>query len=185
MKMNSLLQNSIQGRNLHDIDPDLPSGIIRVKEGYLKSKPIPPSNDCFISGRFDILTEMEDGQYTVIDFKITDPKEEKLEKFTRQLHAYKFALENPQMGASKKVVKMGVVVVSPESIHIDKGGFVFTTKPKWFPIKEDMKGFFDFITQVSRLLNGPVPSPSQNCLWCKYRICFSSPTKSKQLEMAG
>lgn len=179
-KMNGLLQASIQGKNLKDINPDLPSGIIEVKEGYLKSAPIPSAEDCFISGRFDIVSKLDDGSYTVIDFKISDPKEEKVQKFTHQLHAYKFALENPSYGAAKKVSKMGVVVVSPEFIEFRDGGVVFKSKPNWFEISENMGAFFDFISEVSKLLNGPVPQTSQECTWCKYRLCFIKPDHPKE-----
>lgn len=168
-KMNSLLQNSIQGMNLKDINSDLPSGIIEIKEGFLKSAPIPPINDCFISGRFDIVSRLDDGSYAVIDFKITDPKEEKVQKFKHQLHAYKFALENPPFGEKKKITKMGVVVVSPESIEFNDGHMVFKSTPWWYEILEDMDGFYSFISDVSGVLNGNTPSPSENCAWCKYR----------------
>src|SRR4030043_2224958 len=65
-KMNSLLQNAIIGMDLKDINSHLPSGKIQVKEGFLKSKPIPPANDCFISGRFDIASELKDGTFAVM-----------------------------------------------------------------------------------------------------------------------
>lgn len=177
-KMNGLLQSSIQGKNLKDINPLLPSGIIEVKEGFLKSAPIPPGNDCFISGRFDIISRLDDGTYAVIDFKISDPKEEKIQKFRHQLHAYKFALENPLQAEPKKISKMGVVVVSPETIEFQDGGVVFKSKPNWFEIAENMEVFFDFISEVSELLNGSMPTINEECQWCKYRLCFNKPEKA-------
>ena len=87
-KMNSLLQNAIIGMDLREINSALPAGKIEVKEGFLKSKPIPPSNDCFIAGRFDIASKLDDGTYSVIDFKITDPNEDKIKKFFTQLLSY-------------------------------------------------------------------------------------------------
>ena len=179
MKMNGLLQDAIQGKNLKEVNSELPSGIIEVKEGFLKSKPIPPAGDCYISGRFDILSRLDDGTFAVIDFKISDPKEEKVQKFTHQLHAYKFALENPSFGAPKKITKMGVIVVAPESIDFPGEEVIFHSAPKWFEIKEDMDGFFNFIGEVSKVLNGTVPSESGNCSWCKYRICFAKPEEKE------
>lgn len=155
--------------NLKDISSDLPSGIIEVKEGYLKSASIPPRNDTYISGRFDILSGLKDGSFAIIDFKISDPSEEKVQKFAPQLHAYKFALENPAFGEKKKTSKMGVIIISPESIELVDGHVIFKSKPQWFEIKEDMDSFFDLIAEVSNLLNGKLPPPSPNCAWCKYR----------------
>ena len=172
-KMNSLLQKTLMGMDLQAINPDLPKGKIQVAEGYLKSTPIPSANNCYISGRFDFLTKLDDGTYSVIDFKISDPTEEKVKKFTNQLHAYKFALENPVNGvAPRKVTKMGVVVISPEAIEFKNGGVHFSSKPNWFEIHEDMNSFYNFIDEISGVLNGPVPNENENCAWCKYRFCF-------------
>jgi hypothetical protein len=171
-KMNSLLQNAIIGMDLREINSELPTGKIEVKEGFLKSKPIPPTNDCFISGRFDIVSRLDDGTYAVIDFKITDPKQDKIEKFFAQLHAYKFALENPLMGTPKMVSKMGVIAINPEDISFPGENVIFNAKPHWFEIKEDMNRFFNFISEVSVLLNGPLPQENiEDCQWCGYRDC--------------
>ena len=171
-KMNSLLQNAIIGMDLREINSDLPSGKIEIKEGFLKSKPIPPSNDCFIGGRFDIASKLDDGTYCVIDFKITDPTEDKIQKFFAQLHAYKFALENPAFGETKNVSKMGVIAINPEKIEFPGKEVIFKAKPKWFEITEDTERFYAFISEVSGLLNGPKPPENpDNCKWCYYRIC--------------
>lgn len=175
--MNGLLQDSVMGKSLKDIHPNLPHGIIEIQEGYLKSKPIPGALNCYISGRFDILTRLDDGTYSVIDFKITNPSEEQIQKFSSQLHAYKFALENPADGkASVKVSKMGLVSVSPESIkHVD-GKLVFTATPKWHSIEENMNGFYKLIREISTVLNGDLPPVSETCSLCIYRSNFSDKT---------
>jgi CRISPR/Cas system-associated exonuclease Cas4 (RecB family) len=166
--------------DLKEINSKLPAGKIEVKEGFLKSKPIPPSNDCYISGRFDIASKLDDGTYSVIDFKITDPTEDKIQKFFAQLHAYKFALENPAFGEPKKVSKMGVIAINPEEISFPGDNVVFKAKPQWFEIEEDMDRFYAFISEISKLLNGPVPSENpDNCKWCYYRICTQ---KSKNTQ---
>ncbi|HJX46009.1 MAG TPA: PD-(D/E)XK nuclease family protein [Patescibacteria group bacterium] len=180
MKMNSLLQNAIIGMDLKEINSKLPSGKIEVKEGFLKSKPIPPTNDCIIGGRFDIASKLDDGTYSVIDFKITDPTDEKIQKFFAQLHAYKFALENPSYGEPKKVSKMGIVAINPEEITFPGDKVIFKAKPTWFEIEEDMDRFYAFISEVSDLLNGSVPKEDpDNCKWCYYRICT---VKSKEIQ---
>ncbi len=174
-RMNSLLQNAIIGMDLREINSELPAGKIEVKEGFLKSKPIPPANDCFISGRFDVASKLDDGTYSVIDFKITDPKEDKIQKFFAQLHAYKFALENPIFGQPKKVSKMGIIAINPEEISFPGDNVIFKAKPQWFEIAEDMDRFYAFISEVSKLLNGPKPQENpESCKWCKYRICTAA-----------
>ncbi len=179
MKMNSLLQETIMGMNLKEVNSELPDGIIEVKEGYLRSAPIPPRKDCFISGRFDIVSKLKDGTVAVIDFKITDPTEEKILKYSSQLHAYKFALEHPERGEGKKVSKMGIIAISPEDIGFPREKVVFNASPKWFEIKADMDSFYNFIEEVSDVLGGAVPETSADCAWCKYRLCFTKPTVSQ------
>ena len=175
--MNSLLQNSVMGKSLKDIHPDLPEGTIEFQEGFLKSKPVPGAEDCFISGRFDVLTKLADGTYGVIDFKITKPDEEQIKKFSSQLHAYKFAMENPLEGEPIKISKMGLISISPDEIAHKKGKFVFTTTPKWHPIDEDMEGFFGLIKEISGVLNGPLPPETETCELCIYRSRFNPKEK--------
>ncbi len=174
-RINKLLQDSIMGMNLKDIIPDLPSGIISIQEGYMRSVVIPGTN-VFLSGRFDILTKLEDGTFAIIDFKITTPDEEKvLKKYTSQLHAYKFALENPAEGLPIKISKMGAITINPDHMKIENGKIVFTTTPTWHGIEEDMDSFYMLIRNISDVLDGPLPEASESCGLCVYRSKFESP----------
>ncbi|MEX2007626.1 MAG: PD-(D/E)XK nuclease family protein [Candidatus Levyibacteriota bacterium] len=172
-RINALLQTSIMGMNLRDVHPDLPSGIIEIQEGFMRSKPIPGTN-VYLSGRFDILTKLEDGTYAIIDFKITTPDMEKiLKKYSSQLHAYKYALENPADGkAPIKISKMGAVSINPEEMKLVNGKVVFTAVPAWHPIEEDMDSFLGLIKEISEVLNGELPPESETCTLCIYRKNF-------------
>jgi len=165
--------------NLKDVNSELPSGVIDVKEGFLRSAPIPPAKKSFISGRFDITSKLTDGSLAVIDFKITDPTEEKIQKYASQLHAYKFALENPAYGEAKKVSKMGVIAINPEEITFPGEKVIFHATPKWFEINQDMDSFYNFVSEVADLLEGPMPPENPECAWCKYRLCFVNPEASQ------
>jgi len=172
--MNKLLQDSVMGKNLQEIHPDLPSGIIDFQEGFLKSQPITGAEDCYIRGRFDVLVRLDDGTYTVIDFKITKPDEDQIKKFSSQLHAYKYALEHPANGKPPIIIsKMGLISVSPDSIEHINGKLVFTATPKWHPIEEDMDGFHTLIKDISAVLNGELPPESALCGLCIYRSRFN------------
>ena len=171
-KINTLLQNSIMGLNLRDIIPGLPSGVISVQEGYLASIVV-PGTKCYLKGRFDILSLLEDGTYALIDFKITSPDDGKiLKKYATQLHAYKFALENPQMGTPLKISQMGVVSINPDSMKLEGGKVIFTTTPTWHPIEEDMDGFYALIKDISQVLSESDPASAPTCTLCIYRGKF-------------
>lgn len=173
-RINNLLQNSIMDMNLQDVDPSLPSGIIEIQEGYMRSMPVKGAEDCYINGRFDILSKLDDKSYAVIDFKITTPVEEKIQRYASQLHAYKYALENPDTGkGSIKISKMGVVSVSPESMKLINGSIVFTTRPTWHPFEENMDSFYMLIAEISEVLNGECPPSSPDCSLCSYRGHFT------------
>ena len=134
----------------------------------MKSDPIPGAEDCFIQGRFDILVKMDDGTYNLIDFKITTPDEEKIQKYASQLHAYKFALENPGNGKEPITIsRLGVISVNPEEMSIKDNRIIFTAMPTWHEIQVNMDGFLSLIKEISLLLNGPVPNDSENCNLCK------------------
>lgn len=179
-RINGLLQTSIMGSNLRDIIKDLPSGIITVQEGYLKSKVIPGTN-VFLSGRFDILTKLDDGTYALIDFKITTPDDERiLKNYSSQLHAYKYALENPAEGDPIKITKMGVVSINPEEMKLVDSKIVFTALPKWHSIEEDMQSFNKLVLEISEFLDGDVPDPTLTCKLCIYRKSFESQEDSSK-----
>lgn len=176
-RINDLLQTSIMGKNLQEVHPDLPSGIIEIQEGYMKSQPIHGAEDCYISGRFDILTRLDNGTYSLIDFKITTPEEDKIQmKYATQLHAYKYALENPNNGNKPlKISQMGVISINPEDMKLMDGKIIFTANPTWHPVKEDMDSFYKLIQKISVVLNGELPQPSETCNLCAYRKRFIVP----------
>ncbi|HKC14949.1 MAG TPA: PD-(D/E)XK nuclease family protein [Patescibacteria group bacterium] len=172
-KINGLLQTSIMGKNLRDVHPDLPSGIIEIQEGFMRSIPIPGTN-VYLSGRFDILSKLEDGTYALIDFKITTPDMEKiLKKYSSQLHAYKFALENPADGKKPiKISRMGAVSINPDEMKLVDGKVQFTATPAWHEVKEDMDGFLNLVGEIDKVLAGDLPAESETCTLCIYRNKF-------------
>ncbi len=168
-KINNLLQGSIMGKNIQEVIPGLPSGIVAVEEGFLRSKPVPGTN-VYLSGRFDILTKLEDGSYGLIDFKITTPEEDKiLKKYTSQLHAYKYALENPQEGKPEKISMMGAISVHPDEMELKNGKIVFSATPRYHEVKENMDDFLKLMKEISDFLDGPEPPEGTECYLCNYR----------------
>lgn len=172
-KMNSQLQNMAMKKNINELIPQLPSGSIISQEGWLKSTPIPNRNICYISGKFDLLTKFDDGTHGVIDLKISNPREDVLYKFRTQLHAYKYALENPEEKEPIKISKLGLLVISPTEVVYHKNRPIFLSKPAWIEFKPKMDDFFEFIDEVSGFLAGDCPAPTQGCSYCDYRVKFN------------
>lgn len=167
-RMSGMLQKNMQGSNLKDFVPDAPSGKFVLAEGYLKSKPL-PSGKSYINGRFDLLMQFDDGTHGVIDVKMTDSKDEDLSKFDRQLHAYKYALENPTEKEPIQISSAGLLIVAPTDIKPHQGHVYYKAKPIFKPIQLNMDSFFAYIDEVEKLLTGPQPAPSEMCAWCVYK----------------
>lgn len=168
-KMNGQMQTMAIGREVSELVKELPAGKFNSQEVFLKSKAIPNRSMCYVTGRLDILTEFEDGTYGIIDLKITDPRDESLYKFSRQLHAYKYAMEHPDEGDPITISKLGLIVVSPQEVSFHKGHIFFRTRPIWKEFEINMNDFFEFIDGISDFLKGNAPSPSPSCSFCKYR----------------
>jgi len=167
-RMSGMLQKNIQGINIQELVPEAPSGKFVLDEGFLKSKPL-PSGKSYINGRFDLLVRFDDGTHGVIDVKMTDSKDEDLDKFNRQLHAYKYALENPAEKDPVTISKVGLIIVSPTDIRPHQGHLYYKAKPVWKEIPVNMDSFFSFISEVEKLLEGPVSEPTSTCQWCVYK----------------
>jgi len=167
-RMSGLLQNSLQGQNSKELISGLPEGTFVHKEVRLRSKPL-PGNKSYLSGRCDLLVKFADGTHGVIDAKMTDAKDESLNLFERQLHAYKYAFENPAEGEPIKISRVGLLLLVPTDIRPNKGFFYYKAKPVYKEIPINMDKFFEFINEVENLLDTPEPKPSQFCNWCKYK----------------
>jgi hypothetical protein len=171
-----LMKAHFAGRPASEIDPSLPPGLISVSEKWIESIPIEipgHSKYCFVKGRLDAMISFEDGSYGVVDFKTSQPKPSQIPFYSRQLHAYAYALEHAAPGKLNltPIARLGLLVEAPHatlnatSEQID---FHFTSTWLEIPYYED--GFLHFIDQVLQLLELPEPPPaSKNCTYCQYR----------------
>lgn len=174
-KIAGLLKNHYDGKHTRELHRVLPAGIVSHGEKYVKSKIIQLPNHkstCFISGRFDIVTRFEDNTYGVIDFKTGSPKDEYNNLYSRQLHAYAYALENPAEGALNlsPVSKLGLLYFPPERTKQDNvGKLLYEADIHWVETERDDKGFLEFLDEVLTLLESDkLPESSPDCGWCNY-----------------
>lgn len=166
--INTILQGNLVGKNLKNLSKDLPDGEVISQEGWVESKLVPETS-VYIKGKYDLLAKNSDGSHTLVDLKISQPGEDKIEKYKSQLTAYKFALENPKSGAPIKTTKLGLLIFYPEVVSFENETAKVDFPPKWLGIPVDEKGFLTFIKSVDKLLSGPMPEESKTCKWCQYR----------------
>ena len=166
--INTRLQSTLVGKNLSILAEGLPEGKVIAQEGWVDSKAVGDTN-AYIKGKYDLLLERPDKTHLLIDLKISQPHDDKIEKYKTQLNAYKYALENPKYGKAYKITKIGLLIFYPESVSFKDGEALLHFPPKWLEVPLDEKGFVTFIKEVNKLLDGETPSESKTCKWCQYR----------------
>ena len=182
-KIAGLLKNHYDGKPTSELHVDLPPGIVSHGEKWVRSQTIQlPNRDatCYISGRFDIVVSFDDGTYGVIDFKTSNPSKDSARMYSRQLHAYAYALVHPASGklALSPVTKLGLLYFYPESVsqqNIER--LAYEAEITWIEVEKDEEGFIRFLDEVLGVLELPeAPEHSPNCQWCKYTSRLNSNT---------
>ena len=170
-----LLKNHYDGKPTSELHIDLPPGIVSHGEKWVRSQTIQLPNHedtCHISGRFDIVVSFDDNTYGVIDFKTSKPSKDSVRMYSRQLHAYAYALEHPAPGklALSPVTKLGLLYFYPDNINqqnIDR--LNYGAEIVWVEVEKDEQRFLSFIDKVLSILESPeVPEWSPGCQWCSY-----------------
>jgi hypothetical protein len=160
----------------NEISPQLPPGQVAFSDKWVYSAPITfphRSASCHIRGIFDTVLQFDDQSYAVVDFKTTQPKAEHIEFYSRQLHAYSYALENPHPGklSLHPVKTLGLLCVEPvEMNRTPQGNLAYEGQVTWLDCPKDEGSFLAFIDLVLAVLDQPQPPPaSPNCSFCSYR----------------
>ena len=175
-KMGDLTSNFYLDKPTREISPDLPDGIVKYREKWVKSIPISfpdTSTQCVIKGRFDAIMAFEDDSYGIIDYKTSDASEEKAAFYSRQLSAYAYALENPAPGALSisPITHLGLFIITPNRFErMPDGELAFGTRTTWMEVPRNDAAFLGFLTGVVTLLDEPTPpAPAEDCGLCIYR----------------
>ena len=92
--------------------------------------------------------------------------------YSRQLHAYAYALEHPAPGklALSPVTKLGLLYFYPDNINqqsIDR--LNYGAEIVWVEVEKNEASFLKFIDKVLDVLElQEAPEHSPNCQWCGY-----------------
>ena len=171
-----LMKAQFAGHPASELDPSLPTGTVSVNEKWLESLPFSlPGHDTslFIRGKLDALIDFEDGSYGIVDFKTSEPKKEHIPFYSRQLHAYAYALEHPAPGrlAFSPISRLGLYVEAPYATLVSGTSQIsFDFRSTWMEVPVDRDYFIGFLDQVLALLELPEPPPAgEHCEYCRYR----------------
>lgn len=171
------MRQGLIDRTLSELSDDFPEGVVDVGEKWVESAPIRPSGreaSCYIRGRFDTLIRLSDGSFGVVDFKTSSRKSEHIPLYTRQLHAYAHALENPSgpdQFSAEPITRLGLLVFEPETFQVSENHSAsLEGSLGWIEVERDDERFMNFLSEVLDLLERPAPPPHDpECDYCTYR----------------
>jgi len=171
-----LMKAQFAGHPAIELNPDLPPGIVDVSEKWIESLPITlpgHSLSCFFRGKYDAIITFDDGTYGVVDFKTSAPKREHIPFYSRQLHAYAYALEHPAPNrlSYSPISRLGLYVETPHAtLAATTGEISFHFRSTWLEVPYDISSFLGFIDKLLTLLELPSPPPAgEDCGYCQYR----------------
>ena len=123
-----------------------------------------------LRGKIDAYVK-HDNFYSIVDFKVTNIDEKKIERYKTQLFSYALMFENPNEKSIKlKPIKnLGIFCFEPKKIVKRETTPFFEMKTKYFNIKRNDKYFFDFITSVMDFLEEDPPDFNQLCDICNLK----------------
>jgi hypothetical protein len=175
-KIDLLMKDFFANKPVSEIIPELPSGVVMDGEGWVESTPILiKEHNCslYLKGKFDTTLSFDDGTYGVIDFKTSESKSDHIALYSRQLHAYAYALENPAPGklGLTPISRMGLLCVEPNKmVRTESERYSYEGKATWLECPKDMGSFMSFLVEVGGVLQRQEPPESNpTCQWCKYR----------------
>jgi len=175
-RIDKLMKGYFQDRSTIDISADLPEGAVRFGERWITSSPIVlpgRAASAYVKGKFDSVVEFVNGEYAIVDFKTSESRPEHIPFYSRQLHAYAYALEHPAAGAFalSPVTRLGLLCVEPVAMEgALSGQLAYLGTATWLECPLDMQAFLGFIDQVLVVLEQPQPpDPGVTCSYCQYR----------------
>ena len=174
-RIHSLIETWADGKRTELLAPGMPTGIVAHGEKWVESEPIVipgRRSQCFIRGKFDTIAKLEDNTYAILDFKTCSRQDKHLDLYSRQLHAYAMALENPAEGrfSLSPISKLGLLVWEPSMFSDTNDAMALAGSFTWVELPLDIPTFMEFLSEVLEVLEQSTPpEPSPKCEFCSYQ----------------
>jgi PD-(D/E)XK nuclease superfamily len=175
-RIDHLMKAYFQDKPSEELTDQLPGGVVKMGDRWVTSTPILFSGhslSCYLTGKFDCLVEFNDGTYGVVDFKTSEAKPEHVSFYSRQLHAYAYALEYsaPNSLHLSPVSRLGLLTVEPVLMdRLNSGRIAYLGEVTWQECSKSYPKFLSFLEEVVEILSSPEPPESSpNCAYCAYR----------------
>jgi hypothetical protein len=166
------MKSFYMGQPTATLEIGMPSGLISQSDRWVKSAGLTIPDSAItaeIRGSVDVLIDCDDGSVAVVDFKTTEPSADHIATYSRQLHAYALALEQPAAGRATTVSALGLLCFLPNTFSGTHPASL-SGDLKWLAIERDDPSFLRFLIEVVSVIEQPdPPEASPGCIWCHLR----------------
>jgi len=120
-----------------------------------------------LKGKIDAYVKHKNS-YSIIDFKVTNISETKIDTYATQLLSYALMFEYPEKENLHltPINNLGIFCFEPEIMQDVNNSPNFKMATKYYDIKRDDNKMIKTITDIIDLLEGPVPSSDIKCSIC-------------------
>jgi hypothetical protein len=168
----------------------LPAGRVATPPGELRSRRLRAGRvDWVLRGRPDAVVALDGGGYAVVDFKTADDADAELAaRYSPQLHAYAWALEQPEPPQAPlgPVRTLGLLVFTPARFSLrggDRAGLHGGLR--WVPVARNDNNFRRLLARAAGTLTGAPPLADPRCRWCRYRGASAGAALSSKIIPAS
>lgn len=170
--LSAMQEKAFRNVDLHDIDARLPKGKVTRFGQKVKSQNFIVNGETTrwaLAGKYDLLSENEDGTASLIDCKVSKNEETQGSHYAPQLEAYVFAIEHPAVGEAEQVASIGLLKWNPDKvIGVDPSTYAFGVTQEYEAVERDVDGFYKLMASCIEMLEGPMPDSGEKCNTCKY-----------------
>ena len=172
-KLDRLQKEFYHDQNTDVLSANIESGKIKTdyeklqKSQTLKDK---KGREFILRGKIDAYID-HGTFYSIIDFKVTDINEKKIELYKTQLLSYAIMFEKPNEKCLKltPIKNLGIFCFEPEKIQSVNSNPSFNMKTQYYPIQRDDDYLLSFITEIIDFLEGPKPTFDEKCGLCNLK----------------
>ena len=172
-KLDILQKNFYHDKSSDLLGRKIASGVIKTDYSRTQKSKILQDNKgrkFQLKGRIDAYVKHKDS-FSIIDFKVTDIDEKKIDTYATQLLAYAIMFDQPDEGFLKlnPIKDLGIFCFEPDTMVDHQNAPNFKMKTQFYLIERDDKKMFEFITMVIDMLDGKSPNSKEKCSMCKVR----------------
>tara|TARA_B000000532_G_scaffold69340_1_gene55046 strand:- start:2373 stop:3026 length:654 start_codon:yes stop_codon:yes gene_type:complete len=172
-KLDILQKNFYHDKSSDLLGGKIASGVIKTDYSRTQKSKILQDNKgrkFQLKGRIDAYVKHKDS-FSIIDFKVTDIDEKKIDTYATQLLAYAIMFDQPDEGFLKlnPIKDLGIFCFEPDTMVNHQNVPNFKMKTQFYLIERDDKKMFEFITTVIDMLEGKNPTSKEKCSICKVR----------------